>query len=564
MKRARPSKSLRQKDTSSFAVEFHASIEGRRPGFYALENLAPKYAGNGDDTLFYRIRFTEEGGFPHGDYAFDLQLTRIDNPNRKKRARDEFEEEAFDMTERIHFQVKFPTILHSKVKRAKVKGEDGKNETFLLLPNYQVHMNGEDRVKAIYFTLENNQLDERLKDEPLWHLGLDESTYWMPRVFGDRYQAIEFIHPDPKVPCGKPPHQQPQRSPRWGFHRSNLPKLSKSPKFKNHQLILKGRIGGTKAKRFAGFFKKRGLGGVQESTVMMKLGRICEMEVVIAYLCHYTNRIVMEVGWFNHPTKPYHGSSPDAVVIVPGRTFKDYPDWVIILIQKCQVDLSSVDFSKIVLEVKVSQTNCEFKAHYVAQLYQEMICTNTYCAELVKMCLSTGEIKVFRVYRNPIFESLFSECMDRVQKDLLAGKRYVDVVDHPVNKNLRAECMKVAMYYNSDQYEPEIVPISKEVVDYRKWKEVFETEVTKVPVKPTATRVPTKKRPRTRERSPPYQEGGVGTSYMESDLWRNVKRRTVAINNYIKIGDSQSILDANLIQEQIEDYKSLHKRLCKE
>ena len=561
-KRVRSSKPLSKKDTSSFTVEFHASIEGRRPGFYVLENLAPKYAGNGDDMLFYRIRFTEEGGFPHGDYAFDLQLTRIDNPDRKKRARDEFEEEAFDTTERVHFQVKFPTILHSKVKRAKVKGRDGKNETLLLLPNYQVHMNGDDRVKAIYFTLENNQLDERLKDEPLWHLGLDESTYWMPRVFGDRYQAIEFIHPDPKVPCDKPSHQQPQRSPRWGFHRSNLPKLSKSPKFKNHQSILQGRIGGTKSYKFAGFFKNYGLGGSGGSSVMMKIGRMREMEVVVAYLAHYKNRLVTEVGWFDHPSKPYHGASPDGLITIPGRTFDDYPKWVTDLFEKAQVRLANPE--KLVLEIKVSQVNCEFKAYYVAQIYQEMICTGTHCAELVKMCVTTGEIKAFRIYRNPIFEHLFSECLDRVEKDMLAGTSYQDAVDHPVNKNLRAECMKVAMYYNSDQYEPEIVPISKEVIDYRKWKEVFETEVTKVPVNPPAITIVSKKRCRVKDRSPPYQEGGVGTSYMESDLWRNVKRRTVAINNYIKVGDNQSILDANLIQDQLEDYKTLHKRLRKE
>ena len=562
MKRARPNTKV-GKETSAFRVEFHASIEGRRPGFYVLENLAPKYAGNGDDILFYRIRFTEEGGFPHGNYPFDIQLTRIFNPNSKKRlkeAEDEYQEEAFDTTERIHFTVKFPTILHDKVKRVHLKDMQGRPTSFLLLPNYQVEIAGDYKVKAIYFTLENNQLDERNADEPLWHLGLDEATYWMPKVFGNRYQGLDFIHPDPNVPCDRPSHKRPQRSPGWSHHRANLPKRTKS---KKHQSILKGRVGGTKSYKFAGFFKNSGLGGPFGSSVIMKLGRIHEMDVAIAYLSHYKNRIVEEVGWFDHPTKPYHGASPDGLITIPGRTFQHYPAWVTNLMGQFKVDVCKANPEKMVLEIKVSQTNAAFKAYYVCQVYQEMIVTNTHCAELVKMCITTNEIKVYRIYRNPVFESLFSECIDRVEKDLLAGKSYRDVVDHSANKSLRSECMKLAMYYNGDQYEPTIIPVSKEVEDFRAWRNVFETEVTEVPVsrRPKKKHKQVKEEPhkRKRESSPPYIEGGA----TESDLWRDLKRRTVSINKYLKEGNKRSIVDEQLIEQQMDDYKRLLKQLCK-
>lgn len=537
------------KDTSSFAVEFHASIEGRRPGFYVLENLAPKYAGNGDDILFYRIRFTDEQGFPHGNYPFNIQLTRIFNPDSNKRGRDEFEDEAFDTTERIHLKVKFPTILHEKVKRSHVKDAEGRPTTFLLLPNCQVEINGNDKVKAIYFTLENNQLDERKEKEPLWHLGLDESTYWMPKVFGGRYRSLDFIHPDPMVPCDRPPHKKPQRSPGWSAHRANLPKM---PKSNVHQDILKGRVGGTKSYKFAGFFKDSGLNGFGGSSPIMKLGRIHEMDGVIAYLSHYKNRIVEEVGWFDHPSKPYHGASPDGLITIPGRTFEDYPAWVTKLLREFKVDMSEVNPEKMVLEIKVSQVNAAFSAYYVAQMYQEMIATRTYCAELVKICVTTNEIKVYRIYRSPVFESLFSECIDRVEKDLLSGKRYQDVVDHPANRHLRSECIKLAMYYNGDQYEPTTIPMSDEVMSYRKWRDVFATEVTKVPVN------------QKRAREPHIKEEEEDTSYLESELWRDLKRRTVSINKHLKSANKRPILEDTLIEQQIEDYTMLLKRLRSE
>ncbi len=551
MKRGK-SASTSKTTTTTFPVEFHASIAGRRPGFYVLENLAPKYAKNGDDLLFYRLRFTEEQGFPHGNYPFDLQLTRIDNPKSNKRPlpTNEYDEEAFDPSEQIRFQVKFPTILQDKVKRMHVKGANGTDDTFLLLPNYQVHINGNDRVLAIYFVLENNQLDQTQDNVPLWNLGLDESTYWMPRVFGDRYVSVEFVHPDPSVPCDVPSHKQPQRAVRWMSRKSVLPK---GPKSTEHQRILGGRIGGTASYKFAGFFKEGGdLNEHQASSAIMKVGRVCEMEVVIAYLAYYTDRIITEVGWFDHPDKPYHGASPDGLVTIPNRTFDDYPGWVTDLFRTSRVNLDNVDPTKMVLEIKVSQVNCEFKAYYVTQLYQEMICTNTYCADLVKMCVSTGEIKVFRVYRNPVFESLFTGCIDRVEKELLTGKRYADVVDHQLNKNLRAECMKVAMYYNGEGYAPTIIPIPAEVEDYRKWKRAFESG-TPHP-SPSVS-----KRQKNEE-----EEAEVVIVESVDKLWNKVRMRTVAINDHLKTGgDTRPILEARLIEEQLEDYASLLKRLRK-
>lgn len=528
----------------SFKSEFHAEIAGRKSDFYVLENLSSKMADKGDDILFYRLRFTDKGGFPHGNHPFDVTITRINNRRKKKKHADSLvEEESMELDERIYFQVKFPTILDQKVKRSKIKGINNSIDTFLILPNFQVHMNGDSKVKAIYFILEDNQMDESKQDVPKWSLDINKD-YCFERMFGSRYIPLDHVHPDPLVDVSHiPSHKQPQRGVKWFENRLIVkdPKVSK---------VIKGKIGGSKVVKMTGFYKSDGFNRVNPSRIL-KLGRIEEDSVLVSYLDHYKNRKVSEIGWCTHPKDPLQGSSPDWLTHDSEMSMSTLPDWLTLIYKKHGIYEKVKKRIKYgVGEAKVSERDSDFKASYIPQLYQEMICSDTYWSDLVKYCPTTGEIKCYRVYRQPGYEEDHVRVIQETKKALVSGIPHYNAVDTPFNKSVRSKCIKMAVFYNGNNYEPESIPISPLIGSLKNYKRKMNSQP-KVKIE----KIPLAQK-RKRETKKPVQD-----SYMQSDLWRIIKSRTISINDLLKSGDKESIISDNMIDDQISDYNELAKRL---
>lgn len=558
-----------------FPCEFHARIEGRKSDFYVLENLSCKLADNGDDVLFYRLRFTDEDGFPHGNHPFDICLTRIKNGRKKaKQPKTMLDEESMERKEAIRFQVKFPTILHKKVKRAFALGTNGIKDKFLLLPNFQVHVDdSEKRVKAIYFILEDNQLNPSKQHRPKWNLGVDTS-YCFEKMFGTRYVPLDFTHPDPSVEVDIPTEKRPQRSARWFNHRSSV----SNP---DVQRYLRGKVGGSKATKMLGFYKGDGLEGAKEPSHILKIGRIEEDSIVVAYLEYYKRRVIFETGWHKHPEDSDQGSSPDWTSYDPDMSMERLPDWLMELYREAgwiERVMARIKYGN--GEAKTSEKDAEFKAGYIPQLYQEMICSDTYWSDLVKMCTTTNEIKCYRVYRQPDFERDYSAAVKKTKEDICSGVPYIKAVDTMANKSVRAQCIKQAIFYNGDNYKPTIIPVHPSVQTLRKYKETInapppepvtpsssaDMEVEEDDEEPIVVSHSTSK-PEKRKRDEPAQNQEVvwdGTAYMQSDLWREIKKRTVKINNLMKAGDKDGILEGDLLEDQVADYMKLMKKLSQE
>ena len=548
-----------------YESEFSAEIKGRRSDCFRLENLSPCYAKNGDDVLHYRILFLSKGGLPHGKEPIKIHITRIANEASLSL---ESEAEAVDQRfrapwESLRIDIKFPTILHQKVKRAWAVGLDNvTKDKFIILPNYLVHVSeDESRVKAIYFTLENNQLDESKKNVPLWQLGIDEKTYWMEKNFEDQYIPLPFIHPNPEVDPKVPSDRIPQSHPLWKKKREREnPPPSTS---------LKGKVGGSTAYKLIGFFKNSGL-EKPDPNVAMRMGRLIEMEVVVAYLKQYPNRKVYETGWNPHPKDKNQGASPDAIIVDTTWTIDSFPEWVI---NRCKrdnnINVEEIDTMRGILEIKVSKKNNAFMAYYLPQLYQEMICTDTWWAELVKYCTTSKEIKVYRVYRDPEFENKLRECITRSTTKLDSGGDYYRVVTNELNKKIMSECINVAMYYNSNDYSCALVKIVPEMKQYRQLRKTFtattilkQNEKTRYSKKKMKSFLP-KTVTKHGKRALSVRPGDINIIDDKSGdynhFWLPIKTRTDHIGMYIETkGEAYGKQETlKVIKDQIDSYKEL-------
>ena len=52
------------------------------------------------------------------------------------------------------------------------------------------------------------------------------------------------------------------------------------------------------------------------------------------------------------------------------------------------------------------------------QLYAEMVCAGVFWAEIVRFCLETKEMVMYRVYRKPAIASKFEDVIVRTRREL--------------------------------------------------------------------------------------------------------------------------------------------------
>ena len=176
-------------------------------------------------------------------------------------------------------------------------------------------IDGEDRVVAIYFALEDCNYEE--SGPPLWRLSVDESTLMarMPVLQG-RWIPLPPVHPDPVVNPEVPIQLRPQRSPFWYRYRMTC----------KHYAIFGGKLSASRMFDFiAGrFFNDRGTKG---SNNLMRFGRGTESKVVLTHLLASPPYIGSECGTHPHPRVKDSCGTPDAFLEDPTLTFNGLPEW---------------------------------------------------------------------------------------------------------------------------------------------------------------------------------------------------------------------------------------------
>jgi hypothetical protein len=302
---------------------------------------------------------------------------------------------------------------------------------------------------------------------PKWHLGSDTSGI-LARLFPGQWIPLNPLHPsvvDPTVPV----HLRPQRHPAWYKYRSSTTLGKEIPG-------LKGKLSGTKWFKMLGKYPKDGFGDPSfDGNALTRSGRQLETHVTALYLAHLKwarpQVQIYECGSFPHPYLDDVIASPDGIIVNPARTFSSFPGWFQneLRLSYKQAELDSIDFTRGVYECKTMLTNDSkgngpvFKEEHIPQLYAEMVCAGVFWAEIVRFCLETKEMFMYRVYRKPSIAQAFENVIVRTRKEMTEeGKTLAQVADHPENRGLLTECAKYATYYN----EPRTTDSRKEHIGF--------------------------------------------------------------------------------------------------
>ncbi len=317
-------------------------------------------------------------------------------------------------------------------------------------------------VVAIYFTIENNSIEptkwEAPDTLPKWEIGFNNSGK-LAEMYPKQWVSLDDIHPDPEVNPGIPINRQPQRNIQWGRHRSACSNLS----------VLGGKWGGSIWASALGFYPEEGLRNTSfKGNHYTRFGRLKEPHIMIANLEAVTNnmhgfgdRVYYETGWWDHPTIPDCGASPDCLIKDPRRTWDTLPVWyrkemeAWVRQNPGSIDLASIDFSIGVGEAKERRFDNDKKegprmeAKYLPQIYAEMICTNTWWSELTRNCDQTGETRLYRIYRKPRLVKMIETQIIRVRDAMLGGATYEEAICSPETERLQKFFHQLCAFYNS-------------------------------------------------------------------------------------------------------------------
>ena len=311
--------------------------------------------------------------------------------------------------------------------------------------------------------------------KPKWNISVETGMLCAQEGLAE-WCPLAPVHPDPNVDPGVSVHLCPQGMPRWLYYRSVMD--SPNP----HNINLGGKLSGTKWWPLLGEFSAYGFPDRRDKgfkgNALTRRGRLLEMDVAMCMLNWHnkTNKnftseeeriSISECGSFPHPTISDAMASPDGIIFMPKRAASNLPKWFRDKLIHHAFDgdesaLEKIDFRRGVWECKTGDGS--FKDRYLPQLYAEMICADTYWAELTTLNPETKEIRLYRVYRDPYISALFDAVIARMREELLKGTPFAKAVDHPQNRELIAECKKQAKVYNETKGLFYVIPYEGELI----------------------------------------------------------------------------------------------------
>lgn len=233
-------------------------------------------------------------------------------------------------------------------------------------------------LEQVAFCIENNQIEKPQypnPEVPKWELNVSQAGYFS-QIFPERWQSLPFTPIDPTISVDgeRIVGDVEQRSPRWFEARKE--EIKNSP--------VTSVVTSSGAYKMTGWFFKPGEGRVMSSRIM-RLGRKLEEAVTVSFLCWDPNMRMHERGLVSHSTVAWMKDSPDGwlyndtLSIENDVTDSKQSQWT-----GYGFDLNSIDFSKGILEVKVSEKNDDMADYYLVQTAWHMMVADRWWARIVK------------------------------------------------------------------------------------------------------------------------------------------------------------------------------------
>lgn len=226
---------------------------------------------------------------------------------------------------------------------------------------------------------------------PIWKPVVDSGD-WLSLRFPGRYTPLPPCHPDKDIAIATTPtHLIPQRTPAWMAIRS---------------------AGSTAVTSIFDFYNDQGAVITRPNAAML-IGSQGEEPALVYWLWGRPSVSIQEISWTKHPTKgTFRGSSPDGLIEDYEIMLDSVPDHIIEQAQAAGWSISSIDWTKGVIEIKYSKESATFLASYLPQIYNHMICTERMYADLGKFCESAGTLSIWRIWRDASVEAALNKICD--------------------------------------------------------------------------------------------------------------------------------------------------------
>lgn len=269
------------------------------------------------------------------------------------------------------------------------------------------------------FTIQNCHIKEGCKS-PDWKLTVDTGEF-LEKVAAKRCKGLDRTPIRADYGLGLETWQRAQGGPFWEMYRKGRIK-HKSEKG-NYQyvtpenyILLGGKsklahCGGSGAYKFAGKFISKFPDKPIESNRKMRIGVICEEPVMLSVLLDSPDNIqIYERGWVDFPIPTedeiLNGVSPDGIIYDSAMDTTILPEYRREKWKKAgwKIDdknntVDGADFTKGLLEIKVSETDDDMRDYYRIQCIWAMKMLNVYWARLVKLHTS-GKCRSYLMYRD--------------------------------------------------------------------------------------------------------------------------------------------------------------------
>lgn len=325
--------------------------------------------------------------------------------------------------------------------------------------------------RGFAFTLINCNIDETKRD-PDWRLLVDTGDF-MDRVVGKRRKGLKRTPLRADYGDGLASWRRAQGTPFWEMYRKGRIKLAPDGKGLSYRTraqydadggyLALSKLGGSGAYKWAGKYPEEDPSAPVPSNFRMRMGSILEEAVMLAVILDSTDDLaVTERGWidFARPTsedEKLWGLSPDGIIYDPTITVDTVTkfrreDWEsgghIIDDQANTVD--GVNFSKGLLEIKVSGTNDRMMDYYRIQCIWAMMVLNVYWARLVKFH-TNGVCRSYLMYRDFTKERELVGLIARTKARIGDNCTYIQSVKHVENRQWLKTMNNSARWYNDPE-----------------------------------------------------------------------------------------------------------------
>lgn len=268
------------------------------------------------------------------------------------------------------------------------------------------------------FTIQNCHTQEGCKS-PDWKLTVDTGEF-LNRVAPKRFKGLDRTPVRADYGLGKKTWERAQGNPFWEMYRKGRI-CHAAIEGDYHYLTpeeherLGGKTklehcGGSGAYKWAGKFVPKNDNPI-ESNRKMRIGTISEEAVMLAVLLDSPDNIqIYERGWidFSNPTKDeiLDGISPDGIIYDNAMDTNILPDYRREKFEEAgwKIDdknntINGADFTKGLLEIKVSEADEDMRDYYRIQCIWAMRVLNVHWARLVKLHTS-GKCRSYLMYRD--------------------------------------------------------------------------------------------------------------------------------------------------------------------